>query len=73
MEIAFGVPPLLHVVLTIGLVGTALTVLGAFIAVRSWVRGDGSVAGRIHYSLVVVAGAAFVWFLDAWNLLGFRY
>ncbi len=73
MEIAFGVPPLLQVVLTIGLVGTALTIAGVVFAGRSWVRGDGSVAARVHYTVVVVAGAAFVWFLDTWNLLGFRY
>ncbi len=73
MEIAFGVPPLLQAVLVIGLAGTALTLVGPFLAVRSWLRGDWSLGGRVHYSLVVVAGAAFVWFLDHWNLLGFRY
>ncbi len=73
MELAFGVPPLLRAVLVIGLVGSALTLAGVFFAVRTWVRGDGSLAGRLHYSAVVVAGTAFVWFLDYWNLLGFRY
>ncbi len=73
MEIAFGVPPLLRVVLAIGLLASALTLIGLFLAVRSWVRGEGSVAGRVHHSAVVAAGVAFVWFLDAWNLLGFRY
>jgi hypothetical protein len=28
---------------------------------------------RIHYSLVTLAALAFVWFLNYWNLLGFRY
>ncbi len=73
MEIAFGVPPLLRVVLAIALVGAALTLVGLLLAVRSWVRGDWGVVGRVHYGLVVLAGAAFVWFLDHWNLLGFRY
>ena len=73
MELAFGVPPLLRAVLAIGLVGSALTLAGVFFAVRSWVRRDGTLAGRIHYSVVVAAGVAFVWFLDTWNLLGFRY
>ncbi len=73
MELAFGVPPLLQVVLTIGLGGTALTIAGVFFAVRSWIRGDGSVLARVHYSVVVAAGGAFVWFLDTWNPLGFRY
>jgi len=73
MEIAFGVPPLLRVVLAIGLVGSVLTLVGLYLAVRTWVRGEGTFVGRLHHSVVVAAGAAFVWFLDAWNLLGFRY
>jgi hypothetical protein len=73
MEIAFGVPPLLRVVLVIGLGGSALTLVGPFLVVRAWLRGEGRVAGRIHHGAVVVAGAAFVWVLDHWNLLGFRY
>jgi hypothetical protein len=27
------------------------------------------VAGRVHYTLVALAGLAFVWFLYYWNLL----
>jgi len=73
MEVAFGVPPLLRVVLAIGLAGAALTLVAGFLVARAWVRGEGSVVGRLHLSAVVAAGAAFVWFLDAWNLLGFRY
>jgi hypothetical protein len=73
MEIAFGVPPVLQAVLAIAVAGAALTLVGVVMAVRSWVRGDWGVVGRVHYSLVVLAGAAFVWFLDHWNLLGFRY
>lgn len=52
---------------------TALTLVGLLLTVRSWFRGDWSLGGRVHYSMVVVAGAAFVWFLDHLNLLGFRY
>jgi hypothetical protein len=27
------------------------------------------VAGRVHYTMVTLAGLAFVWFLHYWNLL----
>ena len=30
-------------------------------------------AGRLHYTLVTVAAVAFVWFLNYWNLLGWRF
>jgi hypothetical protein len=28
---------------------------------------------RLHYTLVTVAALAFVWFLNYWNWLGWRY
>jgi hypothetical protein len=28
--------------------------------------------GRAHATVVALAGMEFVWFLDHWNLLGFR-
>ncbi len=46
---------------------------GVVLAACAWVRGEGSVAGRLRHGAVVAAGTAFVWFLDHWNLLGFRY
>lgn len=73
MEIAFGVPPLLQAVLAIATMGAALMLVGLLLAVRSWIRGDWTLGMRVHHSLVVVAGVAFVWFLHAWNLVGFRY
>jgi hypothetical protein len=30
-------------------------------------------AGRVHYTLVTVAAVAFMWFLNYWNLLGWRF
>jgi hypothetical protein len=42
------------------------------LALRAWFRNDWGLLARIHYSLVAVAGIAFAWFLDAWNLLGFH-
>jgi hypothetical protein len=27
----------------------------------------------LHYTLVTVAAVAFVWFLNFWNLLGWRF
>ncbi len=29
-------------------------------------------AARLHYSLVTLAALAFVWWLNYWNLLGYR-
>jgi len=29
--------------------------------------------GRAHYALVTLGALAFIWFLNYWNLLGFRW
>jgi hypothetical protein len=44
----------------------ALTVLGCLIA---WLAGYWRLGGRLHYTLVALAGVGFVWFLYHWNLL----
>lgn len=32
-----------------------------------------NLTGRIHHTLVALAAVAFVWLLNYWSLLGFRY
>ena len=41
----------------------------AFALVAS-VKRRGALLGRLYFSVVAVAGVAFVWFLSFWNLLG---
>jgi CubicO group peptidase (beta-lactamase class C family) len=61
--VALLVIPLLTAILTVGLV--VFTVL-------AWRDDYWSVLGRLHYSLIVVAALVFIWFVNYWNLLGFR-
>ncbi len=37
-----------------------------------WRNGYWSTQGRVHYTLVTLAALALVWWLNYWNLLGFR-
>jgi CubicO group peptidase (beta-lactamase class C family) len=46
----------------------AIVLLGSIVA---WGRGYWRISGRIHYTLVALAGIGFVWFLHYWNLLTF--
>jgi hypothetical protein len=46
----------------------ALTVVAARVA---WKKAYRRFTGRLHYTLVAVAGIAFCWFLFYWNLLQF--
>ena len=46
-----------------------LTLAVVVLAVRLWVRRRGTLGWRIHYTLVVISGIAFVWFQNSWILL----
>jgi hypothetical protein len=41
-------------------------VLGCLVA---WWQGYWRFTGRLHYTLVALAGVAFIWFLYSWNWL----
>ncbi len=67
-EIAFGLTPLLKGLLyappvCAGL--TAVVVLGCLVA---WVNRYWRFTGRLHYTLVALAGVGFTWFAYYWNL-----
>jgi hypothetical protein len=70
-EIAFGLTPPLKALLTLTpacAVLAALVLLGCLIA---WIKGYWRISGRVHYTLVALAGVGFTWFLYYWNLLSF--
>jgi CubicO group peptidase (beta-lactamase class C family) len=72
-EIAFGVTPMLKKLLALPQVCVALaavTVLGCLIA---WINRYWRVSGRLHYTLVALAGVGFVAWLHYWNLLTFGF
>ncbi len=69
----YGIPPLLPFVLVLPLVAAVLTIAALGFTVLAWKNRYWGVAGRVHYTLVTVAALAFIWFLDYWNLLGFRF
>jgi CubicO group peptidase (beta-lactamase class C family) len=68
-EIAFGLTPLLKGVLILARVCVtlaALTAAGCFVA---WRNRYWRFSGRLHYTLVALAGVGFSWFLIHWNLV----
>jgi hypothetical protein len=38
-----------------------------------WKDSYWNIAWRVYYTLVTVAAVAFIWFLNFWNLLGWRF
>ncbi len=72
-QIVFGVPLAYKVTLGLGVLSALLTVAALVYTALAWKDRYWGVAFRIYYTLVTVAAAAFVWFLNQWNLLGWRY
>lgn len=72
-QIVFGVPFAYKVTLGLGVLSTVLTVTAVVYTVLAWKDHYWSVAFRTYFTLVTVAAVAFVWFLNRWNLLGWRY
>ena len=69
----FGVSMIYKIVLGLGVLSAALTVGALVYTALAWKNNYWGIAARVYYTLVTVAAVAFVWFLNYWNLLGWRY
>ncbi len=69
----FGISMIYKVVLGLGVLSALLTAGSLLHVVLAWKKSFWGIAGRVHYTLVTVAALAFVWFLNYWNLLGWRF
>jgi len=61
------------IVLGLGVLSAVLTVGTLVYMVLAWKNSYWGIAARVYYTLVTVAAVAFVWFLNYWNLLGWRF
>lgn len=66
-------PFIMKVLLGLGVVSVVLTIGALGYAVWAWKDRIWSAAFRVYYTAVAVAAVAFAWFLNYWNLLGWRY
>jgi CubicO group peptidase (beta-lactamase class C family) len=69
----FGISVIYKVVLGLGVLAAALTLIALVCAALAWTRSYWGLAARLHYTLATLAAVAFVWFLNYWNLLGWRF
>jgi len=68
-----GLSLITKIVLGLGVLSAVLTVGALVFTVLAWKNRYWGIAGRAYYTLVTFAAAAFVWFMNYWNLLGWRY
>jgi CubicO group peptidase (beta-lactamase class C family) len=68
-----GIVMTTQIALGLGVLSALLTPAALVYTVLAWKDRYWGVAFRAYYTLVTVAAVAFVWFLNQWNLLGWRY
>ena len=71
--VSLGVSMFYQIVLGLGVLSTVLTAGALVYTVLAWKNRYWGITTRAYYTLVTVAAIAFVWFLNYWNLLGWRY
>lgn len=72
MKLIFGVPTEVKILLAFPLISILLTVLAIIFMFRGWIQKYWTRCARLHYTLVVLASLATLWFLNFWNLLGYK-
>ena len=68
--LVFGLPPEVAPLFLVPWIAVALTAVLVWFTFLAWKDGYWSLAGRVHFSLVVAAAAGFLWLLFQWSLLG---
>ena len=69
----YGVSLFYRLVLLMALLAAVLTIGALVYTVLAWKDSYWGVVGRVYYTLVTLAAVGFVWFLNFWNLLGWRF
>lgn len=72
-QIVFGIPLIYKIVLGLGVLAAVMTIGALVCALLAWKDSYWSIVFRAHYTLVTVVAIAFVWFMNQWNLLGWRF
>lgn len=68
-----NVPPLFKFGLALPLIAVLLGVGVLFYMLKAWRKGYWTLCQRLHYTLVFVAALVFIWLLNYWNFLGWRF
>jgi hypothetical protein len=66
-------PLIMKILIGLGVLSAVLTVGALVYTVLAWKNRYWGIAGRAYYTLATVAAVAFVWFLNQWNMLGWRF
>lgn len=69
----YGVSTIYQIVLALGVLSALLTAGALVYTALAWKNCYWGIGARAYYTLVTGTAIAFVWFLNNWNLLGWRF
>jgi hypothetical protein len=69
----FGFSPGLRVALALAMLAVVPVAASLVFAVLVWRRRAWSLFARLHYTLAALAAVGFLWVINYWNLLGYRF
>ncbi len=72
-SVLHGLALITKIALGLGVLAALLTAGALVSTVLAWKNSYWGIAGRAYYTLVTLAAVAFVWFLNYWNWLGWRF
>jgi hypothetical protein len=73
MALMFGIPLQVKILLALPLLCALLTLFAIIFMAIAWGKKYWTWCARLHYTLVVLASLATLWFLNYWNLLGYKF
>ena len=73
LKLVYGVPKIVTLLLYVLLLTSILAIGLPVFTIMAWSSGRWLLIERLHYSLVTIIALGSIFFLDYWNLLGFRY
>lgn len=72
-KLMYGVPFSLKILLVIPFVAIVSAVGVLIFSITVWIKNYWNWCSRLYYLLILAAFVAFLWFLEYWNLLGFKF
>lgn len=72
-QLVYGWPAVFYVALALPLIALLLTAGVLYFVATVWAKREWGLYGRIQYTVIALACVAFLWSLNHWNLIGYRF
>jgi hypothetical protein len=69
----YGITMEAKLLLCVPIVSLFLNLLLLVYTVLNWMKKNGNLFSRIYYFIIAFTGILYIWFLNYWNLFGFKY